>query len=484
MKVATRLTLMMLACLAPIGLAYTFITVRSTTLIFTADLKAETGIAQRALNASLTPDVQQREWDEVGSILAAIGREDLIAAVLDESGKVRFALADFPLTPPPLDWFAAQIKAHGAAEYMQTGRGLTWFCRIVALGPGVHGYLLVAQDWTAFRKDRYRRIAASLIAIAVVLLVVAMVIPLVAHRYVTQPLAQLHRRVSDLESTGGIERKLDGDEVELISEEFKRVDQELAGARRRLIEESERKLQLERRLLHADKLATIGTLASGFAHEIGTPLAVIRGRAEFSTNHPDEHKLKESLQEIVDQVDRIAKMVRMLLDLGRRRESMRATSDIRAIANRTVQLLETEATRRGVAVVAELGPEPLIVDCDPDQLQQVFVNLEVNALDAMADKGGTLRITSACDGSGRVKLCFEDTGPGVPAAIRDRIFDPFFTTKDPGKGTGMGLAVSQTIISDHAGELVLEQNSHGARFVIYLPASPAHHQQKGRVIRT
>jgi two-component system, NtrC family, sensor kinase len=473
MKVATRLTIVMLAFLAPIGLAYTFITVRSTTQIFTADLKAETRIVQRALNASLTPNVQQREWDEVGDILAAIGQEDLIAAVLDENGKVRFALTDFPMTPPPLNWFAARIKADGAAEYMQTARGLNWFCRIVALGPGVGGYLLVVQDWSAFRKDRHRRTAASLIAVAVLLLVVAMAIPLVAHRYVTRPLAQLRRRVSDLEGTEGIERKLDGDEVELISEEFKRVDQELAGARGRLLEETERKLQLERRLLRADKLATIGTLATGVAHEIGTPLAVIRGRAEFLTNHPDERKVKESLQVIVDQIDRIAKMVRMLLDLGRRRESIRTSSDIRAIANRTVQLLESEAARRRVAVVADLGLEPIIVDCDPDQLQQVFVNLEVNALDAMADQGGTLRITSATDGaSGRVKLCFEDTGPGVPAPIRDRIFDPFFTTKDPGKGTGMGLAVSQTIISEHDGDLALEQNSHGARFVIYLPASP------------
>ena len=474
MKVATRLTLMMLACLAPIALAYTLINARSTTHIFSADLKAETRVAQRALNASLTPDVQQAEWDEIGSILSAIGREDLIAAVLDERGKIRFALNDFPVTPPAQEWVAAQITAHGAAEYMQRAHGLTWFCRIVPLGRGVHGYLLVAQDWSAFRTDRYHRIAASLIAIAVVLLVVATVIPLVAHRYVTVPLAQLRRRVSDLDSAEGVERSPAGDEVESISGEFKRVDKELARAHRRLIEESERKLQLERRLLHSDKLATIGTLASGFAHEIGTPLGVIRGRAELLlNNHPDDRKLKESLRVIVEQIDGIAKMVRTVLDLGRRREPVRVASDIRAIANRTIQLLEPEATRRGVAVVTELGPEPLLVECDPDQLQQVFVNLEVNALHAMAEQGGTLRITSATNGaSGKVKLYFEDTGPGVPQAIQDRIFDPFFTTKDPGKGTGMGLAVSQTIVSDHDGELALEQNSHGARFVVTLPASP------------
>jgi len=111
----------MLACLAPIALAYTFITARSTTQIFSDDLKAETRVAQRALNASLTPDIQQGEWDEISSILSAIGRADLIAAVLDERGKIRFALNDFPIAPPPREWIAAQIAAHGAAEYMQAG---------------------------------------------------------------------------------------------------------------------------------------------------------------------------------------------------------------------------------------------------------------------------------------------------------------------------------------------------------------------------
>lgn len=473
MKVATRFTLMILACLAPIALVYTFVAARSTTEIFSADLKAETRVAQRALNASLTPDIQQGEWDEIHYILTAIGSEDLVAAVLDGKGNLRFAMNDFPITPPPIAWIAAQIKAHGAAEDMQEARGRTWFCRIVALGSGSHeGYLIVAQDWTAFRKDRYRRIAASLIAIGALVLMIALVIPFVAHRYVTHPLEQLHRRVSELGGGDGGERTPAGDEVELISGEFWRLDRELAEARRRLTEENQRKLQLERRLLHTDKLATIGTLASGFAHEIGTPLGVVRGRAEFLlTKRPDERKVTECLRIIVDQVDQIAKMVRMLLELGRRRESIRAATDVRTTVGRAVHLLETEAARRRVVVESDLGPAPLIVDCDPDQLQQVFINLEMNALDAMGDHGGSLRISTANNGLDNVKLRFEDTGPGVPLAIRDRIFDPFFTTKDPGKGTGMGLAVSQLIIADHEGELTLDPTSQGARFVVALPLS-------------
>jgi signal transduction histidine kinase len=113
-----------------------------------------------------------------------------------------------------------------------------------------------------------------------------------------------------------------------------------------------------------------------------------------------------------------------------------------------------------------------MVDCDPDQLEEVFVNLEVNALEAMTPGGGILRVNSVADEvHGKVRLSFEDTGPGVPAAIRDRIFDPFFTTKDRGQGDGIGLAVSRSVIGDHEGELLLEQHAHGACFVVTLPAS-------------
>jgi signal transduction histidine kinase len=474
MKVATRLTVMLLACLAPLALAYSLATVRSTTLIFAEDLKNETRIAERALNASFTPDMQQGEWDEVHDILQAIGSDDFLAALLDQSGRIRFALPGFPIKVPPLKWISSQIGAHGAAEFMSEGGGASWFCRIVRLGSKADGYLIVAQDWSALRRDRTRRIGAALAAITLLLVLSAGVIMAVAQRYVAQPLAGLHRRISRLGETDLKDQLPGGDEVRLISEEFQRLDRELAGARRRLLEENERKLQLERRLLHADKLATIGTLASGFAHEIGTPLGVIRSRAELLLKQSSAPAAThDGLQVIVDQIDRIARMVRMLLELGRRRESIRVPADLREIADRTIHLLETEAQRRAVTVVREFGDHPLMVDCDPDQLQQVFVNLEINALDAMAG-GGTLQVRSLTNGDARrVRILFEDTGPGIPEAIRDRIFDPFFTTKEPGRGTGMGLAVSQSIVASHDGELVLDRNSSGARFIVSLPASHA-----------
>jgi signal transduction histidine kinase len=125
-------------------------------------------------------------------------------------------------------------------------------------------------------------------------------------------------------------------------------------------------------------------------------------------------------------------------------------------------------------MVADLGSAPLVVNGDPDQLQQVFVNLEINALDAMGALGGQLHISAAQDqASGKISLSFGDTGPGVPERFKGRIFDPFFTTKDPGKGTGMGLAVSQSIVVEHDGELRLAPSSQGARFIVELPTYQA-----------
>jgi len=472
MKVGMQLTVMMLAYLAPIGIASTVVTGGSAAQIFTRDLKAEARIAQRALNASLTPNVEQGKWDEVRYTISAVDRDDLVVALLDESGRLRFALRRLPIAIPALNWISARIKSDGAAEFMRKGDGCLWFCRIQPLGTGRRGYLLLAQDSTVLWGDRYWQIAASLLGF---LLAATIGIALLARRYVTRPLAELYRRVNVLGDSDASGRAPDGGEVELISEEFRRIGKQLAAMRCRLLRGTEHKLQLERRILNADKLAAISTLASGFAHQVGTPLGVIRGRAEMLLSSDfEQSEVTENLEVIIKQINHITRMVKVLLEVGRPHTAIRIASDVRAIADRTVQLLEPEAVRRGVAVIANLGSRPLMVDCDPDQLQQVFINLEVNALDSMAPRGGLLRVNSVTDEvHGKVRLSFEDTGPGVPTAIRDRIFDPFFTTKGPGQGDGMGLAVSQSIIGDHDGHLTLEQHARGACFVVTLPASRA-----------
>jgi len=476
MKVGTRLALGLLACLTPVVSVYTYDRIRTSAQIFEDDLKRETRATELALNAAFRNDIRRGEWSDLKDELQSIAEQGMAVAVLDKSGKLWYALPGFPIVPPRPKQYLGQIQSKGSSEFMQTANGRYWFCRIAPLGRDhALGYLLVAQDWTEVQEDLNRRIASSIGAGGIVVVLTAILIPLVARKYVSLPLAELSRRVSSFSSGDEPERELAGDEVTLITEEFRRLDRELTVARRRLLDESERKLELERRLRHSDKLATIGTLASGLAHEIGNPMGVIRGRAEhLLRSNPDSRKLNQGLEIIITQIDRISRIVRMLLDFGRRREPVRVTTDVRAIVQRTLHLLETEAERRNVSLLSELGPEPLLVDCDADQLQQVFVNLGMNALDAMADHGGRLRVAAGrytSETGDEVRLCFDDDGPGVDEQFKERVFDPFFTTKDPGKGTGMGLAVSQSIVRDHEGEITLEPLPHGARFVVTLAAS-------------
>ncbi len=162
----------------------------------------------------------------------------------------------------------------------------------------------------------------------------------------------------------------------------------------------------------------------------------------------------------------------MLLDFSSRRELARHPRDVREIIDATLNLLQTEAQKRRVLVIADLPAEPLMVKCEAGQLQQVFINLAINALDAMNEGGGTFRITAEKGSPGQpqyLRLLFEDSGSGVADGDRERIFDPFFTTKEPGKGTGMGLAISQSIVREHDGAIEVERGPTGARFVVTLP---------------
>jgi len=467
-------------CVMPVLAAYMYLSIKTSANVLVEGLSREARAATRSLAADLQPNIATDDWDSVRETLKRMRQAGLEAALFYPSGRLRFALPQFRLTPPPPADKLHETIAKRETEFVYSNGGEYWVCQAVALeskdGSPV-AILLVAHERGDIRQDLSRRLLLSALAAVAVIILIAATIPLATARYVSRPLAELSRRVTGFSAPDNSPPGAGRDEVQLISEEFRRLDQDLRAARQNLLAESERELELERRLRHTDKLATIGTIASGLAHEIGTPLNVIRGRAEHLLgNKQNPPKTAEGLKIIVSQIDRISRIVRTMLDQGTQRESpRRSPCDLRETVQRTLTLLETEAGRRRVNFVCELGDSPLIVECDPDHLQQVFVNLEMNALDAMAETGGTLRITAACNwesDAGKVRLFFDDSGPGIPESYRDRIFDPFFTTKDPGKGTGMGLAVSQAIIRDYDGEIAVEPRESGARFVVTLPIRP------------
>jgi signal transduction histidine kinase len=469
-RLGRRLALLLLLTLTPVVAVYTYWSVQWSRRGYVTDLKRETRATMRGLAPVLAGYVNGGQWTQVEELFGRMGADGTAAALLNDDGDIRYASAGFPV-----DVFAAAKErgiAGGVIEFEHHSAGRYWFCRIIPIDTNPRAYFMVAQDWTDIGENLRQRMLPAIGAALLVIAVIGCAIPLLVSRYVSKPLAELSRKV--VRFAEDQPERDDNDEVKLISEEFQRLDQQLTKAHTELLERHRYELELDRRLQRADRLATIGTLSSGLAHEIGNPMGIIRTRAELllDARMPPE-KTRESLEIVLKQIDRVSKIVRMLLDYARGRESRRVECDLRTVLGHVLKLVETEARRNRVKIVTEQAAEPLIAVCDPDQIQQVFVNLAVNAFDAMAPQGGSLRITSAIvrreRGGDILKVTFEDSGPGVPAELRTQLFDPFFTTKPPGKGTGMGLAVGQSIMRDHGGDLVYEPTAVGARFSAIIP---------------
>ena len=224
-------------------------------------------------------------------------------------------------------------------------------------------------------------------------------------------------------------------------------------------------------LIQAAKLASVGELASGMAHEINNPIGIILGRTDYilATQDNLSAEAKEDLKVIRGQAERVASTVRNLLTFARPSPLSMQRLDLAELVDEAVKL---EAPRcRTAAVEIERSSSLRIptIQADPDQLQQVLINLMNNAIEAMP-QGGRLSVSLTYGGGGQVIANISDTGTGITEENQARIFDPFFTTKPAGKGTGLGLAVSYGIIRDHGGEIrVSSIPGRGSTFSIVLP---------------
>ena len=230
---------------------------------------------------------------------------------------------------------------------------------------------------------------------------------------------------------------------------------------------SERK-RLETQLRLTERLAELGTLASGMAHEIGTPMNVILGRAEYLLQRTADEGMKKGLATIITQVERITKVMNQLLAFARRRPQERRAIDLGEIVDDSLEMFQERLAQNRIEVDKRIeSPVPPIC-ADRDQLIQVLINLIMNSLHAMPS-GGRLAMSLAREGS-QLCLSLSDTGHGMPEEIRSKIFEPFFTTKDFGKGTGLGLTVVKGIIDEHGGTITVESVvGKGTTFSVRLP---------------
>jgi signal transduction histidine kinase len=235
---------------------------------------------------------------------------------------------------------------------------------------------------------------------------------------------------------------------------------------------------LETQLLRAEKFATVGVLAAGIAHEIGTPLGVVRGRAEYVLGKLGAaHPQAAGIGVIIEQIDRVSRTIRQLLDFSRLQPAAVRPVALGPMLRDVSELLRLEAERRQVRLEWELPERVPALSADPDQLQQVLVNLALNACDACR-AGGRVRLTAAApDGAssgawGLVSLTVQDDGCGIPPESLNQVFDPFFTTKKRGQGTGLGLTVVAHVVRNHGGRVELESEpGRGTCVTVLWPAA-------------
>lgn len=227
----------------------------------------------------------------------------------------------------------------------------------------------------------------------------------------------------------------------------------------------------QQRLIVSEKLATVGTLAAGVAHEIGNPISVIQGYLEM-LDDPDlsQEDRATFLKAMEGSVDRIGTIIRDLLDFARPQDADERECDVVAVARATAQLVEPQPRMRDLRLVLELPEQPVRAAANPVRLEQILLNLIFNAADA-SEAGGTitLRVVDTPDDP-NVVVSVSDEGHGIDPADQLKIFDPFFTTKDPGQGTGLGLAICHSIVENYGGRIVVESASgEGTTMSVILP---------------
>jgi len=243
------------------------------------------------------------------------------------------------------------------------------------------------------------------------------------------------------------------------------------------LREAEFRNKMEQQMVTTERLASLGTLAAGVAHEINNPLAIINESAgwlkliiskEEMAQMPRKQDFEMALNKIEKGVDRARRITHQLLGFAKKDDSVLAEVNLSELVDEAVQLVNREAANKEIEIVQEMDPNTGTIWSDPYQLRQVLINLITNAIHATGN-GGRITIMLE-DVDGEINLTVKDSGQGIPKENLDKIFEPFFSTKSPGEGTGLGLSVTRGIIEKLCGTIQVESRlGHGTRFCIRLP---------------
>ncbi|CAN5807187.1 hypothetical protein BH11MYX4_BH11MYX4_00950 [soil metagenome] len=374
-----------------------------------------------------------------------------------------------------------EILSGRAVQRVAPGAPAEELISYFAVRPGTPSFGLLELRESLSERDEYMRASVRATAASVGLMIAAFwLVAMVTGRWIVgRPVDALLTQARRI-GAGDLATPLylhGPREFRALAEEMNRTCDMLSAAQTKVAEETDARARALEQLRHADRLATVGKLAAGVAHEIGTPLSVVAGHAQMIAGREvTGDRAIESARVIDAQVDRVARIVRQLLDFARSKGPERGASDALEVAASTLQLLEPEARKRSIELRAE--GLSVLAAIDAESLGQVVTNLVVNAIHATPERGSVRvsveRTLTAPPGQAEsqpfVRVDVKDSGTGIPEDVLPRVFDPFFTTKPTGEGTGLGLSVVHGIVQDHGGWITVDTSSgRGTTFSAFFP---------------
>ncbi len=470
MRLAWKQTLALLVCIVIIVGAHAWLRVRGVSETFASDMRRDHHALGRGLGSTIG-----EVWRTDGEARAVA----LVERANEREGQLRIRWVEpgagpdsgrMPIAPPDtLVGLGPGLDAHWT-DAEGSGRHYSYVAVRLADRMGALEISESLDEQRLLGRATFWKILLTAALLAAASTVAALG---VGWWFVARPIERLiglARNIGAGDLSGRIELT-QNDELGQLAREMSAMSEGLQRTRRSLVAETEARLSAVSQLRHADRLSLIGTLAAGFAHELGTPLNVVGATARMiRTGEIPADEVAAEVDVIEQQADRMTGIVRQLLDFARPRAPVTESSDLVALVRSTVRLMQTYARPRGVELVVEEPALPVVAAVDPGQLQQVVSNIVVNAIQAMAE-GGEVRIALGLDAPhSEAWIEVADQGPGIPEELRGQLFEPFFTTKEVGAGTGLGLSVAWGIVNEHGGRIDIGATPQGgAKLTVRLP---------------
>jgi signal transduction histidine kinase len=501
MRIATKLTLLLLLVVAVVMSGFGYIRARQERQRLIAELQQEVLVLANAIKLAVEHALRDRRPQDIQELLAAMVRdpnpvdririfdrnlEDISSAMSDESATILVPQADLERVLKSGKTLERYLDVQDRpAVYailpLKTRRG------------AIIGVLEVVHLATRVQRQIQEANREQVLRLSLLSLTIALVIWLTVRISIRQPIGLLVRTALAI-GHGDLSRRLTlhrRDEIGQLASAFNRMAESLQAAQARTTAEAQARLELERQVQQAQKLATVGRLASEVAHEVGTPLNIVSGRAEvIQKGLPPDHPLSRHVVTILRQIERISGIIRQLLEYARPWRPAICPVPVGPMLARTVELLEPLARQRQVNVETQVPDSLPPLLADSDQMQQVLLNLMTNALDA-TPPGGQVQLAASqadpetADARPRIErgrpegpfltLVVSDTGRGMPRDQLEQIFEPFFSTKERRGGTGLGLSIVEDIVRAHHAAIEV-QSAEGAGTTVLLrwpTASPA-----------